>query len=398
MKIKKTKKRKLLILQVSANRMDLEKYNSQEAGLAKELVRWGYSTQLCLPGKRGVLREKKLKAAGGNEAFASFFPSVKLPGKQYLMFGVFKAIREFKPSVIQIHDDLQMMNVLCAVYARLRGIPVVLVNGIYGAHSGVIRRSVAGLWGFFLTRLVSGCVAKTLEAKKYLVERGYRDIQIGPVGLDVEKFKGAGRKGSWRRKLKIGKSEKVLLYVGQLQERRNTVFLIRLLKRLRERDENLHLILAGDGPDKSRVLAEAEVQGLGSHVHYVGMLRQTELPQLYREADLFLLPSDYEIFGMVMLEAGYFGLPVISTPTAGGKLIVREGVNGYIPEKMEIESWTLAVERVLTNADFRKKMSKAAKLNIHENFLWSITVKRFLAVYERAIFSAVNFGVRFPRR
>ncbi len=87
--------------------------------------------------------------------------------------------------------------------------------------------------------------------------------------------------------------------------------------------------MAGDGPIYTKVKQRIAQENI-NNVHVIGKILQEYLKSLYETADYFLLASNYEIYGMVVLEALYFGCPVLSTKTAGPTDMIIDGVNGYL--------------------------------------------------------------------
>ena len=76
-----------------------------------------------------------------------------------------------------------------------------------------------------------------------------------------------------------------------------------------------------------------------NNLHLTGRLKQEELPALYEQADVFVLPSNYEIYGMVVAEALYFGTPIISTRTAGPVDIIRSDLHGRLLSGLDTAQW-----------------------------------------------------------
>ena len=79
-------------------------------------------------------------------------------------------------------------------------------------------------------------------------------------------------------------------------------------------------------------------------IRYIPKASQKELALIYRNSDIFVFTSNYEIFGMVLLEALYFGLPVISSANGGASVLIREGENGFMMQGFHVPDW----ERKLT--------------------------------------------------
>ena len=130
--------------------------------------------------------------------------------------------------------------------------------------------------------------------------------------MDIQKFSSYELK-DWKSELSIT-DKKILLYVGTLEQRRNPLFLLEVLEHL---STDFVLLIVGDGDLRHEMEREIKQKQLQNRCFMLGKRNQKELPSLYKAADLFLLASEYEIYGMVILEAMYFGIPTITTNLAG---------------------------------------------------------------------------------
>ena len=125
---------------------------------------------------------------------------------------------------------------------------------------------------------------------------------------------------------------------------------------------------------------------------------QAELPDEYRQSDVFLFPSKYEIFGMVLLEAMYFGLPVISSYNGGSSVLIKDEsdskgqrnelsntANGIIVKELSVSEWADSIETLISNKERLKAMGENAANTIREHFLWDRLADSFIDAYEEAI-------------
>lgn len=106
-----------------------------------------------------------------------------------------------------------------------------------------------------------------------------------------------------------------LLYVGKIEERRNVYFLIELFEKLLEKDDKLELIIVGTGETDyvSNFMKRIKKWYEKGKIKYIQKASQKELAIIYKNVNLFIFTSNYEIFGMVLLEALFFGIPVVSS-------------------------------------------------------------------------------------
>jgi N-acetyl-alpha-D-glucosaminyl L-malate synthase BshA len=143
------------------------------------------------------------------------------------------------------------------------------------------------------------------------------------------------------------------------------------------------LVMVGDGPD--RVLAEAEAQQLGvqDSVHFLGKIES--VAPLLAGADLFLLPSDRESFGLSALEALASGVPVVGTAAGGLPEVVRDGETGVLCEVGDVPGMADAAVRILRDRRQWSAMSELAAADARERFSLDDIVGRYEAFYTEKV-------------
>ncbi len=176
--------------------------------------------------------------------------------------------------------------------------------------------------------------------------------------------------------------EQYILFVGTLQPRKNVPFLLRSFARLK-RESNLphRLVLAGQ-----REAAAEEIDrlisalGISSDVLITGYVEDWQLPLLYRLADVFVLPTRYEGFTLVTLEAMAYGTPVIATDTSS----IREGVGdaAILVELDNVEALARAIYTALTDDGLRHRLITQGKLQARK-FTWEQCARDTLAIYHK---------------
>lgn len=254
----------------------------------------------------------------------------------YVSLKLFRRLRALNPDVV-IVGGYSMPAVYAAFYCRLRGRPLILWSegtpaseSALGGHQNVARS--------VLTRAASGAVAASTDARDRFAELGVPmdRIFVAPYALDVGE----------RPYRHFDKTAPVqLLFVAQLIPRKGLSRLLRALA-LPSLSE-LHLTVAGSGPDRDALETMARSLNLGERVRFLGFVAQENLSALYARHDLFVFPTLEDTFGMVTLEAMAAGLPVIASSRAGStRDFVREGENGWICDPAP-DSIAAALERAL---------------------------------------------------
>jgi glycosyltransferase involved in cell wall biosynthesis len=163
--------------------------------------------------------------------------------------------------------------------------------------------------------------------------------------------------------------EKVLLFVGRISEEKGIMQLPAIYSVVKQAFPEIRLAVAGAGPALDRLRAALP------DALYLGWVDTEDLPRLYSAADLLLLPSRFDTFGCVVLEAMSCGLPVVAYNTKGPKDIIRNGVNGFLAES-EAEFPAL-IARYLADHQLQKSMRSSA-LEASSHFRPDDILKRLL--------------------
>ncbi len=159
--------------------------------------------------------------------------------------------------------------------------------------------------------------------------------------------------------------KKVVLFVGRLAEKKGVSYAIEAMRQV----NNAMLVIAGDGPLKSKLQRQAETvqKESGSTILFLGAKTHEELKGIYASADLFVMPSitakdgDKEGFGLVILEAFASGLPIVASRSGGITDIVKDGVNGYLAEEKDVSGLADRINIVLQDKNIYNKMQTEAK-------------------------------------
>ena len=170
----------------------------------------------------------------------------------------------------------------------------------------------------------------------------FQKMEVTAIGLDMSNFDQCYTVTvDWREELQISSSTKILLYIGVVENRRHVELLLEIIENL---PDIYTLIIVGEGSQKEVLKKRTEQSVYKSRVKWLSRMTQKELVGIYKIADLFLLASDYEIYGMVILESMYWKVPVLSTATGGGVAIIRNNENGWIIDSFSLQDWVNKIE------------------------------------------------------
>ena len=147
------------------------------------------------------------------------------------------------------------------------------------------------------------------------------------------------------------------------------------------------LVMIGDGPDRAPAEALARRRGVEKDVLFLG--KQNEIREKLGQADLFLLPSELESFGLAALEAMACEVPVIATNAGGVPEVVEHGVDGYLVEPGDVTSAAQYAIEILSRADRGREMGKLARVNAKKKFCANDVIPLYERYYERVLESSL---------
>lgn len=376
----------LVIIRTALSYIDSQTYNIQEIGLAKELVKQGMTVSLIFPGK--------LQKEDHENEYSIYYLTCKMLQQSIGYYNnLWKTLDKIRPDVIQIHDFGMFMSLYALLWSKKENIPCVLVQGTYEPTRKPLQRVLECLYNLtfakYLLKRVDGIGCKTPKAAEYI--RKYnktQNIEITAIGLDISKFEQQRTaENIWIKKLQISPSSKVLLYIGVIESRRHVDLLLDVLERL---PDEYTLIIVGEGSQKEILKNIAAVGVYSKRVKWLDKMKQEELSNIYRIADLFLLASDYEIYGMVILESMYLKVPVLSTATGGALAIIQNDVNGYLIESFNVQDWVEKIKEIFGDKLRYNKVKTSGYQFIADNFMWKQASLKFIELYHNAIDKCEN--------
>jgi D-inositol-3-phosphate glycosyltransferase len=213
-------------------------------------------------------------------------------------------------------------------------------------------------------------------------------IEVIPCGTDIEKY-GSVPRSLAREYLGIRDDAKMILYVGRFDKRKGIDTLVTAVAQSRFRNHpHLHLVIAGgsrpdssDGIERERIEKIVAEVGLKDCVTFPGRLDDTVLSFYYAAADVCVLPSHYEPFGLVAIEAMACQTPVVASDVGGLQFTVVPSVTGLlVPPQNELEFAT-AIDRILDNPDWALELGKAGRQRVEIAFSWDSVASRLNQLY-----------------
>ena len=216
---------------------------------------------------------------------------------------------------------------------------------------------------------------------------GSEKIVLIPGGIDLKKFYPTDDKINIRKRLNVPPEKLILLTIRNLVSRMGLENLLFAVRQAVERVPHIYLVLGGDGPLNNSLTSLSRELQLQDHVKFVGFIPETELPDYYRMADVFVLPTlELEGFGLVTLEALASGVPVLGTPVGGtveilGKLAPKYLFKDTTPESMA----SLIIEtcqQFKNNPGLWEQVSSKCRQFVEENYSWDKNIASLEELFE----------------
>jgi D-inositol-3-phosphate glycosyltransferase len=237
-------------------------------------------------------------------------------------------------------------------------------------------------------RLVANTAGESMELID-LYGADPRKVRIVFPGVDLDLFT-PGDKAEARSMVGVRSDAQVLLFVGRIQPLKAPDVLLRaaadMLARRPELRQSLEVVVlggpSGSGLGKPRALQELAKQlGIDTHVRFVPPVDRATLAQWYRAADLVVVPSYSESFGLVAVEAQASGTPVVAAAVGGLPFAV--GDSGLLIDGHQTADWSAGLESLLADPDRRNLLSRKAVEHASQ-FSWEATTDRLIEVYAEA--------------
>jgi len=260
-----------------------------------------------------------------------------------------------KPKVITYHDIISMLNKDSGASLRVR---------LFAPHF------------FRIGKYCDRVIAVSTQTKEDLIKHlniPAKKIVVINSGID-ERFKPTNKK--------VDKDYYNIGYLGALTKRKNIDFLLRSLNILKRKYNklNIKLLIYGEGKHLSNLKAVADSLNLANDIEFRGFVHDEELVKAYNSLDIFLLPSDWEGFGLLILEAQRCGLPVIIKKDAN----IPEEVSKHCLKIKSEQDMVDIIFKLINEPEFKIKIVQKG-LNYSQNFTWEKTIDKTIEVYEEVI-------------
>jgi len=173
-----------------------------------------------------------------------------------------------------------------------------------------------------------------------------------------------------------------VLTLGRAVEKKGFDLLLRAFAQIAREHPDVGLVIGGDGPALAELVRRTDEAGLTERVRFPGVLSRDEIAWAMGAAEVFVLPSRVEPFGIVVLEALRAGCPVVVSGRGGASEIVRDGIDGLVVDPMQTDALGMSVARLLTDKELARRLGTSGRARATD-FDWRSIAARYRAVYQQ---------------
>ena len=218
------------------------------------------------------------------------------------------------------------------------------------------------------------------------------NIVVIPCGTDIDCF-GSVDQAAGRAKLGVAADSKLVMYAGRFDKRKGIETLVRAVAREEVRHhENLKLMIVGgstpgakDGIEKNRIAEIVEELGLADITEFTGRVKHQDLANYYAAADVCVVPSHYEPFGLVAIEAMASRTPVIASNVGGLKFSVADYKTGLLVPPQDETAFAKAIDSILADDQWRTELGNNARQRVEAKFSWNGVASQLNQQYEKGL-------------
>ena len=210
-------------------------------------------------------------------------------------------------------------------------------------------------------------------------------VDVIPNAIDVTKYQIPVDRVVVRQRYGVGYGEKLILCVGRLVPQKGIEYFIRAIPTIVKRYPEAKFIVVGEGWSRDILEAEARASGHVKKIRFTGFASDKEVIEIMTSADVLVVPSIYEPFGIVALEGMATGVPVVASQVGGLAEVIDHDHTGLFVYPRSPDSIAWAVERILSDPDHAKWLTENAKEKLHKAYSWEAVAMKTVEVYRKVV-------------
>ncbi|GAB4472666.1 MAG: glycosyltransferase [Anaerolineales bacterium] len=308
-----------------------------------------------------------------------------------------------------IHSHYWMSGVAALELKKTLGIPIVHMFHTLGKMKQRVARQEEELEGDYrlegenrvlkeVDRIVAATPAE-LAQLQWLYQADVSKVHVIPPGVNLSRFYPIPMDEA-KEYIGIPLCERMLLFVGRIEPLKGLDVLFKAIALMRQSGQwertPFCLAVIGGNEDGDRSIAGTEQErlsalraefGLDDLVVFLGKKSQDTLPYYYSAAEIVVVPSHYESFGMVALEAMACGTPVVASNVGGLAYLVQDGITGYTVPVDDPQLLVDCIAKLLSDPDLRARLGRQAA-EFAKGFGWEVIAKKIIALYQSVLVSS----------
>lgn len=365
--------------------------------LAREIAACGHEVVVLTRGEAGAPVEElrdgvRVRRSAVDPLAIDFTTESLLAWAQAAEHGLVRAalplLRRWRPDVIHAHDWLVAQTAVTV--AEVTGAPLVATMHATeaGRHQGWLPRPLnlaihsVERWLVDRASAVITCSSAMQEEVSRLFDTAADEVSVIPNGIDASQWRATPRVRALARAAHTADGP-LIVFAGRLVHEKGVQTLIDALPELRRHWPSVRLTVAGTGPRMDRLQDIARRRRVARAIDWAGFMTDHDLAALFGAADAVIVPSIYEPFGIVALEAAAAHAPLVVTDTGGLSDLVMAGAVGASCPPDDADALAKAIRAVLDDpAAARRAAARAARL-VRRDYTWQAVASRTVDVYSR---------------
>jgi glycosyltransferase involved in cell wall biosynthesis len=293
---------------------------------------------------------------------------------------LYRLLRKERPDIL--HTHLFSTSCLGRIAAKIAGVKKIITT-LHRVEYPIIQPRIEPLFKAFTTLYITDSHAAASELSRTLGIPLSR-ITVIHNGIDVNEFSNPPTKKCARESIGFRYEEFVLGVIAHLYKEKGHTFLLDSLAAIHEKIPGLKLIVVGDGHLRGELERQAAEHLPSGSALFLG--QRGDLANLLAAMDILVLPSSWEGFGIILAEAMYMRVPVITTSDGGGCAeVVDEGDGGLLVPYNDIPGMGRAILRLFIDEKFRKEQGKRGRERVERMFTVDVMGGRYAKVYRACI-------------
>lgn len=302
-------------------------------------------------------------------------------------------IRKRKPDIVHGHQYPVFFSDVSSMISRFLKTPFLLHVHVVAEAKSLLSNLVSSVYyrtiGKFPLNHASLIVTPSFAYKRTILQMNVPEqkIRVIPYGIDMSRFNPKNDGSAFREKYGCEDS-KLILSVGRLNYQKGFNYLIEAASEVLQSFPNAKFVIVGGGEELNSLKDLSTRLGLSETIVLTGAIPTAEMPEAYAAADVFVLPSIFESFGITLIEAQACGKPVVATRVGGAPEALQENETGIIVEPRDSEQLAEAITRIMTDEKTARIMGENGRKFVRTRFNLQKNVDEIIDVYEQLVDTA----------